>query len=399
MPAMKLKVRAVTTNQPPQATSAARTRSVRGARRVSHSPATSSTSAAGSSQPTWPPISESSRRSSPVSPQPWPPPDGADLVAGQPAEAVVAEGELEDRVRLAAADVGTAVGRPQRDDRHPPAGADDHRGQRAEQVPQPPQQRGAAGQQVDQRERGHDQERLQHLGQEAEPDEQSGEGQPAGGVPGGLDGPEGRGGRADQQQHQQRVGVVEAEHQHRHGRQRQHAAGEQAGRRRARRTPDRGDQQPDREHALERLRHQDAPRRQAEDPHRQRHRPQRQRGLVDGDRVGGVGGAEEERLPRLRPGLRRRGVEAVAPAGGAEPPQVQHGGAGQQGDERGALPGLTGPGHEDVGGRRPGLGRGTGGGQGAHGPYRRRPPWRDAVLSLCSACESARTCVSRDGSG
>ena len=71
--------------------------------------------------------------------------DGADLVAGEPSEAVVAERELEDRVRLAAADVGTAVGRPHRDDRDPPARGRDHRGEGAEQVPQALEQRGAAG--------------------------------------------------------------------------------------------------------------------------------------------------------------------------------------------------------------------------------------------------------------
>ena len=50
MPAISLKVRAVTTSQPPQSSSSARCPSVRGARRVSHRPVTASTAAAGSSQ-------------------------------------------------------------------------------------------------------------------------------------------------------------------------------------------------------------------------------------------------------------------------------------------------------------------------------------------------------------
>ena len=47
MPSISENTSAVTTVQPPQSSSAARTRSVRGARRVNHSPATSRISAAG----------------------------------------------------------------------------------------------------------------------------------------------------------------------------------------------------------------------------------------------------------------------------------------------------------------------------------------------------------------
>ena len=43
--------------------------------------------------------------------------DGAGLVAAEPAQAVVAEGELEDGVVLRAADPGAARGRPELDDR------------------------------------------------------------------------------------------------------------------------------------------------------------------------------------------------------------------------------------------------------------------------------------------
>ncbi len=157
---------------------------------------------------------------------------------------------------------------------------------------------------------------------------------PAADVPRGLDRAQGGVRRGDEQQDEHRVGVVEAEHQHRDRGQRHHRAGEQTGARRARRTTDRGVEQRHGRHALERLRHQDAPRREPEDPDRQPHRPQRQRRLVDGDRAGGVGGAEEERLPRLRAGLRGRGVERVGPARRPQPPEVEDRGREEQAGER-----------------------------------------------------------------
>ena len=75
---MKLKVRPVTSSQPPQISSAAR-RSVRGARRGDQNPPASRSSAAGSSQAIWPPISLANSRGRPVAPHmpplpPAPPP-------------------------------------------------------------------------------------------------------------------------------------------------------------------------------------------------------------------------------------------------------------------------------------------------------------------------------------
>ena len=55
-------------------TSAALPRSVRERRAVIANPATSKTSAAGSSHEIWPPIAELNIRERPVSPQPLPPP-------------------------------------------------------------------------------------------------------------------------------------------------------------------------------------------------------------------------------------------------------------------------------------------------------------------------------------
>ena len=74
MPAMKLKVTTVTTSQPSQRVSAACTRRRSAKPRANQRPATPSTSAAGSSQAIWLPISESNIRQGPVSPQPPPPP-------------------------------------------------------------------------------------------------------------------------------------------------------------------------------------------------------------------------------------------------------------------------------------------------------------------------------------
>ena len=104
--------------------------------------------------------------------------DGPGLVTGQPAEPVVAEGELEDRVALRATDVGTAGGRPQRDDRDPPAGGRDHRAEGDEQVSEPLPDPGGGDDHVDQRQRRQDQEGLQHLGQEGQPDQCARERQP-----------------------------------------------------------------------------------------------------------------------------------------------------------------------------------------------------------------------------
>ena len=243
---------------------------------------------------------------------------------------------------LRAADVGARRGRPHAHDRDPPAGREDHAGRGAEQVEDLAAPGHAGVQGVDRDQRRDHQERLQHLRQEREPDQDAGEGEPAGRATAGvrrarhrgLDRSQGGVRRPHEQQDEHRVGVVEAEHQHRDRGQRHHGAGDQGGARRARRTTDRGVEQPHGRHALERLRHQDAPRREPEDPDRQAHRPQRERRLVDGDRAGRVGGAEEEGLPRLGAGLRGGGVERVGPAGRPQPPQVEDRGREEQAGER-----------------------------------------------------------------
>ncbi len=136
---------------------------------------TSRISAAGSSQAIWPPTDgveqpAACRRAAPAAPPPphRRPPTSSPVSRPEP---VVAEGQLQHAVRLRAADVGPvaspATARPVRptSPRRPAWPA-----RRAAAA----SSRGAAGRrrdQVDQRERRQHQERLQHLGQEREPDD------------------------------------------------------------------------------------------------------------------------------------------------------------------------------------------------------------------------------------
>ena len=145
-----------------------------------------------------------------------------------------------------------------------------------------------------------------------------------------------------QQQDQQRVRVVEPEHQRRDRGQRQDQSRDEPGRR-AEPPAHRRVQHGDGGHPLERLRDQHAPVIDAEDPPRQLHHPQRGRGLVHGDEAGGVEGAEEERLPALGPGVHRGGVEVVGPAVAAEVDQVQERGQGQQPEQGGPGPARVAP--------------------------------------------------------
>ena len=112
---------------------------------------------------------------------------------------------------------------------------------------------------------------------------------------------------AVEQQHEQRVRVVEPEHQRGDRREREHRAGDQAGRRAVTSASPRRTARPTVATPIERLRHEDRPRVEPEDAGGDLHRPQRERRLVDGDEVGGVG-ASRRRTPsssRCRPGRRR----------------------------------------------------------------------------------------------
>ncbi len=256
--------------------------------------------------------------------------DRAGLVAVQPAEAVVAEGELEDRVGLRAADVGTPGLRHQLDDRHPPAEGEHHGPERGEQVDDLLAPGCRSGDRVDQGQRGQQHERLQHLGQEAQPDQRTRRRQvPAGR---GLGGPQGERRRGHVAEHHQGVRVVEPEHQGGRRGQRERQCGHDPGpvrppRRTAtcERAPHGAVEDPGGRHAEQGLGQQDAPRAQPEQPHRQRHQPEGRGRLVDRDRVARVQGAVEERRPGLRAGLHRRGVERVRVARGGQVPGVEDG--------------------------------------------------------------------------
>ena len=91
-------------------------------------------------------------------------------------------------------------------------------------------QRVRRGDEVDEPEGRQHEDGLQHLGQEAEADEREGERQPAAARR--LEGPGHAVGTERQDEHEQGVGVVEAEHQDGDRREGHHGAGEQPGSRR-----------------------------------------------------------------------------------------------------------------------------------------------------------------------
>ena len=147
------------------------------------------------------------------------------FIAVQPAQAVVAQGQLQDGVVLRAADVRAVRRGNEFDGGQPPPGRDGHRRARAEQVKDAPACRCRRREQVGHGEAGDNQQDLQLLGEEPEAQEHPGEQQPAHARV--LDGAQhGVGGRGHQK-HQQGVGVVEPEHQHGHRCQRHDRAGEE----------------------------------------------------------------------------------------------------------------------------------------------------------------------------
>ena len=134
---------------------------------------------------------------------------------------------IENGVIRGAADVGPRPGGDRLHDGHPPSGGhDEHAGGRDQvQRAVAPTRRG--GKQIRRGEAGKDQEALQHLGQERRTHHGSDDHQPP---------PRRRGDRAGQavrgdhhQQHQKRIGIVEAEHQRRCGGARQDRTGHDPG--------------------------------------------------------------------------------------------------------------------------------------------------------------------------
>ena len=149
------------------------------------------------------------------------------LVAGEPAEAVVPQDQVEQAVVLGPTDVGPGRRRDQLHGGHPPPARHHQGGAAGGQLGDPAAQRRGTGQQIDGGQHRHHDERLEHLGHEPETDQASGEHHPPG--PAVLDGPDGGVGGPGEQQHQEGVGVVEAEHEGCHRCERQHRPGDQGG--------------------------------------------------------------------------------------------------------------------------------------------------------------------------
>ena len=187
VPCMKLNTTPVTSSQPPHRISPARARSVRGALRLNHSPATNAISAAGSSQETSVPKLSPNSRPMPGSPPndafpppPKPPPPagrhrlhrrrcrnrrrcGRDRCSPSASSSRLLSVEPPMYGRASAGQIATSA-TYQPADTTSATVAGKH-------VPDAAAEPGRRGDQVDQRERGQHQERLQHLGEEPEADQ------------------------------------------------------------------------------------------------------------------------------------------------------------------------------------------------------------------------------------
>jgi hypothetical protein len=113
----------------------------------------------------------------PLPPGPPPPTEPVSLPLS-PAEAVVAEGDREEGVVLAAADVGAHGCRNEFDDGDPPPGAQQHRADADDRADDAASKGGVGEEHVAQAEEGHDEQHLEGLGEEAEPDEDADDGHP-----------------------------------------------------------------------------------------------------------------------------------------------------------------------------------------------------------------------------
>ncbi len=198
-------------------------------------------------------------------------PAAVSTAAEDPSEPVVAEGQLKETVVGRAADERSGILRPQLHGRHEPARGDQHSADAGQQAQQPPADRGRSCHQVHKPERRYRQERLHHLGQEGEPDRHARQGDPP--VAAVLGRAHHTVGGDDQQQREQRIGVVKAEHQHGNRRQGQHGTGNET-RARPDPTANRKIEDAHGRHALQRVRYEHAPATEAEDPPGQGHDPQ-----------------------------------------------------------------------------------------------------------------------------
>ena len=126
--------------------------------------------------------------------------DRTDFVAGDPAKAVVAENQLPHTVGLRAADIGTGAGRRELHDRHPPSSRHNQRCECDHKVANPLAHTRWRGHEVGDGQRRQHEQRLQHLGHEAQPHENARQCQPGRG--GKFDGPHAGVGSTHQQQDQ-----------------------------------------------------------------------------------------------------------------------------------------------------------------------------------------------------
>ncbi len=253
------------------------------------------------------------------------------VAAEDPPEAVVAEDQVPDRAVGAAADVGRRPRPDRHRDRPRRAHRDHHRAEQPE-LPQPPPQRGRPGQQVGRDQRRHDHPALQHLGHERQAHDHAGPDEPLRRPR--LERPHEQVRGADEQQHEQRVGVVEAPERDHDRREGQRQRGQQARRGGRERPPHRRVEQAHRRDRHQRLRHEQARAREAQRPHREPEHPQRQRRLVDRDEAARIERAEEPRLPAHAPRLGGRRVVVVAVPADRDVPQAQRGGEQDDGDQR-----------------------------------------------------------------
>ncbi len=255
------------------------------------------------------------------------PADASGLISREASEPVVAEDQVEQVVVLRAADIRTVGAGPQLDDGHPPSRCDDQSYADEDDLLDALEQTRTAGDKVDHDDDRHDDEGLQHLGKKTGADQRRGQNQPArraafGGAQCCVSG-------GGEEQDQECIRVVVAEHQGRDRRQGHNRARDDAG----------GGAEPsthrhidnrDSGHAFQRLRHEYRPLVEAEKSRRNLHHPEEGGRLVDGDEVGSVEGAEEEGLPALRAGLNSGGVVGVGPAVAVEAPDIQDEGDGHE---------------------------------------------------------------------
>ena len=204
-------------------------------------------------------------------------------MTGQSSEAVIAEDQRPDAVVGRARDPGAIRRRRQHHEDRPGETDDQHRCSAGEQLARSGDAPTRRDPEPRERDARHDRERHEHLRFEAEPDTDSTEDQPARATV--LERPDEEPQRRDAEEDEEGIGVVMARDGDRRRRGRKRQAGREA-RDAAEAPANEVVQEPDGQHAHQRLRDEQAQRMKAEDPGRQRLDPERQRRLVDSHQPG-----------------------------------------------------------------------------------------------------------------